>query len=141
MTVEKQSLAHNTSNGMNGHHTHYAHPQAGDVKSHVQVNGHANGHTNVLANGYTDGHVNGHANGLADGFTNGYHTEAMGSAEPIAICGMAMRLPGGINDAETFSDALCQGKDMRREIPAERYQQRPGEERCHQNPTWVFLRR
>ncbi|KAL8643711.1 MAG: hypothetical protein Q9226_008169, partial [Calogaya cf. arnoldii] len=45
----------------------------------------------------------------------------MGSTEPIAICGMAMRLPGGINDAETFWDALCQGKDMRREIPAERY--------------------
>lgn len=40
---------------------------------------------------------------------------------PIAICGMAMRLPGGIRDADSFWDVLVNGKDMRGPIPADRY--------------------
>ncbi len=36
---------------------------------------------------------------------------------PIAICGMALRLPGGVNTTETFWDALYEGKDMRSPIP------------------------
>ena len=39
----------------------------------------------------------------------------------IAICGMAMRLPGGIRDATGFWDVLYNGKDMRGPIPADRY--------------------
>ncbi|KAI1117885.1 hypothetical protein F5Y14DRAFT_402316 [Nemania sp. NC0429] len=41
--------------------------------------------------------------------------------EPVAICGMAMRLPGGIKTTEDYWDLLYNGKDMRSPIPASRY--------------------
>lgn len=40
---------------------------------------------------------------------------------PIAICGLALRLPGGIRDADAFWDALLNGRDMRGPIPKSRY--------------------
>ena len=43
------------------------------------------------------------------------------ASEAIAICGMAMRLPGGIRDTKGFWDILYNGKDMRSPIPADRY--------------------
>ncbi|KAJ0116060.1 hypothetical protein J7T55_005006 [Diaporthe amygdali] len=41
--------------------------------------------------------------------------------EPIAICGMAMRLPGGIKDAAGFWDMLYNGRSGRCEVPKHRY--------------------
>ncbi|KAI0012628.1 hypothetical protein F4779DRAFT_614355 [Xylariaceae sp. FL0662B] len=41
--------------------------------------------------------------------------------EPVAICGMAMRLPGGIKTAENYWDVLYNGKDMRSPVPLSRY--------------------
>jgi acyl transferase domain-containing protein/SAM-dependent methyltransferase/NAD(P)-dependent dehydrogenase (short-subunit alcohol dehydrogenase family)/aryl carrier-like protein len=40
---------------------------------------------------------------------------------PIAICGVALRLPGDLNSAEKLWNALRDGKDMRGLIPASRY--------------------
>lgn len=40
---------------------------------------------------------------------------------PVAICGMAMRLPGGISTAEAFWDFLVNKGDACARIPAERY--------------------
>lgn len=40
---------------------------------------------------------------------------------PVAICGMAMRLPGGISTSGQLWNALLSKKDARREVPAERY--------------------
>ena len=40
---------------------------------------------------------------------------------PIAICGVAMRLPGGIRDGGSFWDFLVNGRDARRPIPRDRY--------------------
>ena len=40
---------------------------------------------------------------------------------PIAICGMAMRLPGGVRDAESFWDILVNKIDTRGPIPSDRY--------------------
>lgn len=40
---------------------------------------------------------------------------------PIAICGMAMRLPGGISNGDELWDFLLNKKDARSEVPAERY--------------------
>lgn len=40
---------------------------------------------------------------------------------PIAVCGMAMRLPGGIRDAGGFWDMLVSGRDARAPIPCDRY--------------------
>ena len=39
----------------------------------------------------------------------------------VAICGMAMRLPGGIRSDQSFWDMLVNGKDTRGPIPADRY--------------------
>jgi acyl transferase domain-containing protein len=40
---------------------------------------------------------------------------------PIAICGLGLRLPGGIRDGDSFWDVLVNGKDARTPIPASRY--------------------
>ena len=85
------------------------------------TNGNTNGHTNGYTNGHTNGYANGHANGLENGHSNGASTRQSICQEPIAICGMAMRLPGGLNDADGFWDALYNGKDMRCPIPEDRY--------------------
>ncbi|GJD02487.1 polyketide synthase [Colletotrichum higginsianum] len=41
--------------------------------------------------------------------------------EPVAICGMAMRLPGGITDAAGFWDMLYNGRSGRCKVPEDRY--------------------
>jgi polyketide synthase 5 len=40
---------------------------------------------------------------------------------PVAVIGMACRLPGGINSPDLFWDALLRGDDLVAEIPAERW--------------------
>ena len=40
---------------------------------------------------------------------------------PIAVCGMAMRLPGGVRDAAGFWNMLVSGRDARAPIPSDRY--------------------
>lgn len=42
-------------------------------------------------------------------------------ATPIAICGMGMRLPGGIRDADSFWKFLCNKSSGRCRIPKDRY--------------------
>ncbi|EQB57236.1 KR domain-containing protein [Colletotrichum gloeosporioides Cg-14] len=44
-----------------------------------------------------------------------------GAAEPIAICGMALRLPGGIATPEQFWDFLINKKDARGPVPESRF--------------------
>ena len=47
----------------------------------------------------------------------------MGNAPvtPVAVIGMACRLPGGINSPEQLWDALLQGRDLVTEIPSDRW--------------------
>jgi acyl transferase domain-containing protein len=40
---------------------------------------------------------------------------------PIAIVGMAMRLPAGVNNSDDFWDLLVNGKDGRCRVPGDRY--------------------
>jgi acyl transferase domain-containing protein len=42
-------------------------------------------------------------------------------AEPIAICGIGLRLPGGIRDGKSFWKALYNGVDLRTPIPKSRF--------------------
>ena len=39
---------------------------------------------------------------------------------PVAVIGMACRLPGGINSPDLFWEALLRGDDFVKEIPRER---------------------
>lgn len=50
-----------------------------------------------------------------------YVEDQLGRPDPIAICGLALRLPGRIDSAEAFWDVLVNGKDTRAPIPASRY--------------------
>ena len=83
-------------------------------------------------NGTMGDHVDGYASGYKHHLPSGkgvcissYIKGSNGSSEklpePIAICGLAMRLPGGVRDAEGFWDQLLNGKDTRTKIPANRY--------------------
>lgn len=63
-------------------------------------------------------------NGLPPTITNGHMNVTAPEkpmTEPIAICGMGMRLPGGIKDAEGFWDMLLNGRSGRCEVPKDRY--------------------
>jgi acyl transferase domain-containing protein len=47
--------------------------------------------------------------------------DRIAGSEPIAICGIGLRLPGGIRDAHGFWDLLVSGRDARSVIPASRF--------------------
>ncbi|KAL2062583.1 hypothetical protein VTL71DRAFT_5655 [Oculimacula yallundae] len=60
--------------------------------------------------------------------TNGYssndqfnHGPNVPLVEPMAICGMGMRLPGGIRDADGFWDLIHNKRSGRCEVPKDRY--------------------
>lgn len=61
-----------------------------------------------------------------DGPNNDFHTvcnspPASPAFEPIAVCGMACRLPGGINCPQEMWDFLIQGRDARTRVPKSRF--------------------
>ena len=98
---------------LNGHSSFISGPTSTVTDGSSRANALTNGLTNGLANGLTNGTSDGHSNGVLSPMTSDQHL--------IAICGMAMRLPGGIHDAQAFWDLLYNGKDMRTLIPADRY--------------------
>lgn len=64
-----------------------------------------------LTNDPRDTHLNGDRTGI----------EPDRASVPVAICGMAMRLPGGIRDDEALYDFLINKKDARSVTPGDRY--------------------
>ena len=52
---------------------------------------------------------------------NEKHGECAGQAEPIAIIGMGMRLPGKVNSSESFWHFIVNKKDGRCRVPEDRY--------------------
>ncbi|KAL9094132.1 MAG: hypothetical protein Q9165_003547 [Trypethelium subeluteriae] len=54
-----------------------------------------------------------------DDLRNGMNSSFVPS--PVAICGIALRLPGGIRDTAAFWELLISGKDARAPIPKDRY--------------------
>ncbi|CAG8889872.1 unnamed protein product [Penicillium egyptiacum] len=53
--------------------------------------------------------------------TNHDHLAEQPGAMPIAICGMGMRLPGGIRDSEALYDFLLDKRDARGPVPPDRF--------------------
>ncbi|KAI1098293.1 putative polyketide synthase [Jackrogersella minutella] len=104
------------------------------VHSNGQTNG-ENGHQNGYSNGHSNGHQNGSSNGHQNGYQNGHATNSADSSDgsvkdnpnagghfvPIAICGMACRLPGGVSSPQQFWDFLIEGRDGRSRVPKTRY--------------------
>lgn len=50
-----------------------------------------------------------------------YHPAGQPGAVPVAICGMGMRLPGRIRDAEALYDFLLNKRDARGPVPPTRF--------------------
>lgn len=85
------------------------------------TNGHATDHAHTNGDHLTNGHGV-HANGITE---NGRHvdTNAYSTVKqvPIAICGMACRLPGGLATPDELWDFLISKKDGRCRVPESRY--------------------
>jgi Beta-ketoacyl synthase, N-terminal domain len=62
------------------------------------------------------------ANGLhLNGRVSQNDGEASPLVEPVAICGMSMRLPGGVRDAESYWNLLYNKRSGRCRVPKDRY--------------------
>lgn len=101
----------NGTNGKNG------------LNGAIGTNG-TNGASQIKGTENTNGNGVGNINGSAGStHSDTIHLENGSSPnpEPIAICGIGLRLPGGIEDAKGFWDFLINKRDARKTIPANRY--------------------
>jgi hypothetical protein len=120
------------SNGINGHsngtngHSNGTNGHSNGTNGHSKgTNGHSNvtnGHSNGT-NGHSNG-TNGHSNGTNGHHSNGTDPDVPGKKsvfEPIAICGMACRLPGGVSCPKELWEFLLDGRDGRVRTPKSRF--------------------
>ncbi|KAI9692847.1 MAG: Type I Iterative PKS [Bathelium mastoideum] len=116
MRADSEANGINGVNGINGDHISTG---ASATNGHGE-NGMSttNGHTTSgTTNGTTN--VNGHAtNGTNDHIANGDNAK---SFTPIAICGMACRLPGGVHKPQDLWEFLINKRDARGRVPETRY--------------------
>lgn len=75
----------------------------------------------IYANGTTSENI--HSNGTMNGQAaqNGIIQNDESSFSPVAICGMACRLPGGIASPEQLWEFLLEGGDARTRVPKSRF--------------------
>lgn len=85
-------------------------------------NGVSNGMSNSVGNGVSNGMSNGVSNGVEK--RNGLATTLSSQNPlgiPVAICGMGMRLPGGIRHESDLYEFLVGKQDARMTMPQSRY--------------------
>ncbi|KAH0435679.1 polyketide synthase [Colletotrichum camelliae] len=105
----------------------------------IVSNHHTNGTTSNSANGHTNGRTNGNTNGHSNGGMDDHSPKngngvgrdtpspvtssstATKPPVPIAICGMALRLPGGLETPQDLWDFLMAKGDARSRVPESRY--------------------
>ncbi len=96
----------------------------------IRTNGHMNGRSRGDTNGLSidvNGHSNGHTNGYANGHTNGGLNGDAGPRTlprkpvPIAIVGMACRMPGNVSTPAEFWELCTRARSGYTEIPKERF--------------------
>ena len=124
-TLTNESLSNGTA--VNGHAT------SGDVPHLPSTNGHVPERSNVNGStpngyGYNGTSTNGHTfNGEGlNGAPVEHHETSLANDEgpaftPMAICGMACRLPGGIDCPQKFWDFLLAKGDARTRVPSSRF--------------------
>ena len=83
----------------------------------------ANEHTQSHSNGleHTTEKLNSNGSDHTRGYTNSDSNGSAPKSVPVAICGMAMRLPGGIRDDKALYDFLVNKGDARSATPPDRY--------------------
>lgn len=84
------------------------------------ANGHTNGHVNNGVNGHANGNAS-HANGRSNGVHDAEDLPSSLNGTPIAVCGMGMRLPGGIRNDADFYNFLYNKQDARSVIKPDRF--------------------
>lgn len=85
------------------------------------VNGLTNGHTNGVNGSHGVNGINGHANGFTNGHTNGHSPPNPQKPMPIAIVGMACRLPGNVSTPGEFWELCTRARTGWSEVPKERF--------------------
>ncbi|KPM35703.1 Lovastatin diketide synthase LovF [Neonectria ditissima] len=106
----------NGSNGTNGTHANDTHTNG--INGSNGTNGHHhNGSNGTFTNGSNGTTTNGtHVNGSPNG-----NTPQAAAPIPIAICGMACRLPGGLHTPQQLWEFLVAKGDARTRVPESRY--------------------
>ena len=133
VTPDNSSTASPSGESVSG----YLYVTNGGHYTNGHINGHSNGHSNGHTNGHTNGHVNGHSNGHNNGHTNGHpnaysNGHSAGAADgpsngasqkpmPIAIVGMACRMPGNVATPAEFWELCTRARSGWTEIPKERF--------------------
>lgn len=108
----------NATNGNGVSYTNGVNGTNGYVNGHVRENG-TNGHANGNFHGND---TNGELHGSDSNGTNGSHVDrANKKAEPVAICGIGLRLPGGSSTPQEFWEFLMNKGDARGRVPTSRY--------------------
>ncbi|KAL8848907.1 MAG: hypothetical protein Q9221_006065 [Calogaya cf. arnoldii] len=108
-------------NGMDG----TSHPSADAHTNGIYDSSHIDGTNGSSHNDDLNGgaHTNGvHGmNGTTSSSRTSEHVDKVESSIPIAICGMALRLPGGSASPQEFWDFLINKGDARSRVPKSRY--------------------
>ncbi|KAL8952152.1 MAG: hypothetical protein Q9222_001929 [Ikaeria aurantiellina] len=112
------------ANGTGGTHSTVMNGDASHINGFNDtsyLNGDAHTSGTVHTNG-TNGNL--HANGMTDNVSPSSIPQCTSDVEPsmpIAICGMALRLPGGSASPQEFWDFLINKGDARSRVPESRY--------------------
>ena len=114
-------------NSLNGFHANSSHSDHANGTHAADI---YSNDTNLVKEVYTNG-----SNHVHDSFSQHYHTNRVVPPatdplqdedqdvhpEPIAIIGMAMRLPGGVRSPQSFWKSLVEKRDVRTKVPKDRY--------------------
>ena len=123
------STASPSGESLNG----FFHVSTGNSHQNGNLDGHSNGHSNAGLNGSSNGlnglriDTNGHTNGNTNGDTNGYSNGPTGALPgpakpvPIAIVGMACRMPGNVATPAEFWELCTRARTGWTEIPKARF--------------------
>lgn len=117
-TVEMNGPSHSYDNGVDGMTSNDSHTNDSHTNGHNGIDGHE---TNGVGDANGEPHMNGagkHQNGQ-NGFTPPPSEEE--KSIPIAICGMSLRLPGGLASPQDFWEFLLNKGDARGRVPESRY--------------------
>lgn len=104
-------------------HTNEHQDQVNVMNGHSELSSDTNGFSEQdAAHPFIDWRTKSHANEVANGTANGAHAVSPDSTHmPIAICGMGMRLPGGIHNDKALYDFLINKGDARSMVGEHRY--------------------
>ena len=84
--------------------------------NHQSINGTSSSHNHTYLNGCRHP-----SNGDFKPGSARSGPEAPSSVDPIVICGLGVRLPGGVRNAEDFWDLLVNGQDAQGPVRSDRY--------------------